>query len=241
MPDPQLSVVSSQTIPMPALSVAGSETIDLRQQARDAATAAGLDPDLVHRLITRESNYNPSAISSKGAIGLMQLMPDTAAELGVDPDDPTDNIKGGVSYLKSLMDRYQGDTRKAVAAYNAGPGAVDQYGDVPPFKETQEYVKAVLGSQPTAAATPTAPARHPVMQAEVVAQTPATVTEPTRLQPGERINQKTGQVVREVPMGQGILDPLNPVPGVKAAVRGAAELGRIQTQAETTGTISGTR
>lgn len=119
-------------------------TPDYRTIAANEARSAGLDPDLVARLIDAESGWDPRAVSKKGAIGLMQLMPATAQTLGIDPHDAIANVRGGVKHLKTLVDRYQGDTRRALAAYNAGPGAVDQYGGVPPFAETQQYVTRIL-------------------------------------------------------------------------------------------------
>lgn len=112
--------------------------------ARQEAQRVGLNPDLVTRVMAKESAGNPGAVSPKGARGLMQLMPGTAADLGVNPDDPYDNIRGGVRYLKQQMDEF-GDERLALAAYNAGPGAVKRYGGVPPYAETQEYVSTLAG------------------------------------------------------------------------------------------------
>jgi soluble lytic murein transglycosylase len=110
----------------------------------EAAEAHRLPPALVKAVIAAESDFDPRAVSRAGAQGLMQLMPTTAANLGVaDPLEPTQNVHGGVSYLRSLLDRY-GDLTRALAAYNAGPEAVDLYGGVPPYRETRAYVDRVL-------------------------------------------------------------------------------------------------
>ena len=103
-----------------------------------------VDSDLVHSMIRVESNYNPLAVSNKGALGLMQLIPSTALRFGVsDSFNPAQNVEGGVRYLKYLLDHYSGDHRLALAAYNAGEGTVERYGGVPPFPETREYVYRV--------------------------------------------------------------------------------------------------
>lgn len=107
----------------------------------------GLDSDFVKAVIKQESGFNSSAKSYCGAMGLMQLMPATASSLGVhNAFDPEQNIAGGTKYLKGLMDRFDGNKELALAAYNAGPGAVKKYGGVPPYKETQNYVKNILAS-----------------------------------------------------------------------------------------------
>ena len=112
--------------------------------AREAAAAEGIPEDLFLNLVQQESAFNPSAKSSAGAIGLAQLMPGTAAQLGVDPNDPRQNVRGGARYLREQYDKF-GDWSLALAAYNAGPGAVQKHGGIPPYKETREYVAKILG------------------------------------------------------------------------------------------------
>ncbi len=115
----------------------------LAQIIENEAKKKGLEPDLVKAIIKAESNFNPKAISPKGAQGLMQLMPKTAEDLGiVNPFDPVQNIKGGTSYLRELSRIFR-NRDHIIAAYNAGPGAVKKYGGIPPYSETQTYVRKV--------------------------------------------------------------------------------------------------
>ena len=111
----------------------------------ETAQKYGVDASLVEAVIQAESNFNPDAVSSAGAMGLMQLMPATASSLGVaDPFNPEQNVDGGVRLLSQLLNSYDGNASLALAAYNAGPGAVATYGGIPPYQETQTYVQRVL-------------------------------------------------------------------------------------------------
>jgi soluble lytic murein transglycosylase-like protein len=112
---------------------------------RQAAAREGVDPKLVKAVARAESNLDPQAVSPSGAKGVMQLMDSTARAVGVtNAFDPAQNIAGGARYLKQMLNRYGGDVKKALAAYNAGPGAVDSHGGIPPYQETQHYVQRVL-------------------------------------------------------------------------------------------------
>lgn len=112
--------------------------------AREAATRHGVPGELFLRLVQQESGWNPGAVSHKGATGLAQLMPGTAQKLGVDIADPHQNLEGGARYLRMMYDKF-GSWKLALAAYNAGPGAVEKHGGIPPYAETKAYVKAILG------------------------------------------------------------------------------------------------
>ena len=116
-----------------------------RDLVRRAAEKYGLPPALLDAVARFESGFRVDAVSPKGAVGLMQLMPATAAELNADPLDPRQNAEAGARYLRELLERYQYSAHRALAAYNAGPGAVDKYGGIPPYPETRTYVDRVLG------------------------------------------------------------------------------------------------
>lgn len=139
VPQPQATNLVS-----PAQPVA-NKTVDLDEVVREASMRRQLDPDFVTSVIKAESNFHPRAVSPKGAQGLMQLMPGTAALLGVrDPFDPRANVEAGTTYLSSLLDLYHDDPIKALAAYNAGPQRVEQYHGVPPYRETHAYISRIV-------------------------------------------------------------------------------------------------
>lgn len=122
----------------------GSYRGEYLEVAKAAARKHGVPEDLFLRLVQQESGWNPGAVSHKGATGLAQLMPGTAETLGVDIDDPKANLEGGARYLRMMYDKF-GSWRLALAAYNAGPGAVEEHDGIPPYAETEDYVKAILG------------------------------------------------------------------------------------------------
>ena len=140
-PEKKEALELKSKIDLKAQSTNVEEIIDTFAQKYD------IDADFIKAMIKQESGFNSKATSKKGAMGLMQLMPATAKELGVvDAYNPTQNIEGGVKYIKSLLDKFQGDEKLALDAYNAGPNAVKKYGGIPPYKETQNYVNSIMST-----------------------------------------------------------------------------------------------
>jgi soluble lytic murein transglycosylase-like protein len=143
---PQNSPARAVSVPVGS-RIAALHNPQFEPLIRQHSVLRGIRADLIRAVIQVESAFNPRAVSPKGAMGLMQLMPATAREFGVlDPFNPAENIRAGVSYLRQLLDRYDDDEQLALAAYNAGPGAVGKYGNkIPPYKETQNYVHKIAG------------------------------------------------------------------------------------------------
>ncbi len=140
-------IPAAQPVAMKVTAPAGAAAaaLDLDQVVREASNRNRLDPDFVSSVIMAESNFKTHAVSKKGALGLMQLMPSTAAQLGVaDPFDPKANVEAGAAHLSALLDRYNNDPIKALAAYNAGAHRVKQYNGVPPYRETRAYINKIV-------------------------------------------------------------------------------------------------
>lgn len=138
-------LVPAQPASAPETSASGTVKATIKELIAGAASRHQIDPDFVASVVKAESGFNPAAISPKGALGLMQLMPLTAAMLGIENVlDPGANLEGGTKYLRQLLDQYDGDAVKALAAYNAGPQVVEQYGGIPPYRETRAYITRVI-------------------------------------------------------------------------------------------------
>lgn len=151
LPEEKVNLVGNIQLPFPAglekpnanERIGSRQPDKLLESIESIAEAQGLDPNLVKAMVKAESDFKPRAVSPKGAMGLMQLMPETADSLGVkDPFDPEENVAGGVKFLKGLLKEFK-DPEKAIAAYNAGPGAVKRYNGIPPYEETKQYVSKV--------------------------------------------------------------------------------------------------
>lgn len=145
--EPAESGPAAELEPAPSKPVGTNEKPTLGELILELAERERVHPDLIHSVIAAESAGDPSAVSHAGAIGLMQLMPETAAELAVDPYQADQNVRGGARYLREMLERYAGRDDQlvlALAAYNAGPGAVDRYNGIPPYAETRAYVRRVL-------------------------------------------------------------------------------------------------
>jgi soluble lytic murein transglycosylase-like protein len=184
----QPSATSSPT--MAAAKTA--QKVDLDQVVRDASSRNRLDPDFVNSVIKAESNFKTRAVSKKGAQGLMQLMPGTAAKLGVaDPFDPKANVEAGTAHLSALLDQYHNDPIKALAAYNAGAHRVKQYNGVPPYRETRAYIRQIVrdfnakkrAQMKTATATKAAVPAKPASPKPVKKTTPQEASVPKSASP----------------------------------------------------------
>ena len=152
MPENYVDVSSDQILrfekederPKPTVE-AKPPTTTLSEIVSAASKRNGIDPDLISSVIRAESGFNPKAVSPKGAQGLMQIMPETAVRLGIaNPLDPVENVEGGTRYLSKLLERYNNDLIRTLAAYNAGPDRVEQFHGVPPFRETQTYIARII-------------------------------------------------------------------------------------------------
>lgn len=144
-PPPQRADADEAAGPGPATPPRPMSRRDIRTYVRTVALRHGVPPELVLAIVEAESDFNPQAVSPRGARGLMQLMPVTASSLDVDDSfDPYENIEAGVRHLRRLIDRFDGDLPLVLAAYNAGEGAVQFYGGVPPYRETRRYVARIL-------------------------------------------------------------------------------------------------
>jgi hypothetical protein len=172
VPDPPAAAAS---LPQPVATQAPARPFDLNETVKTASGTYQLDPDLVASVIRAESGFNVKAVSPKGAQGLMQLMPGTASQLGVqNAFDPKANVEAGTRYLRELLERYNFDLIKALAAYNAGSQRVDQYHGVPPYYETKAYVARIVKDFNKKKLAGKAPAKPPLKIAEKASHGPTT-------------------------------------------------------------------
>lgn len=156
---PSSAAASPPTVAAPSgLPIPEAASFSVQAAIQNAAASTGLSPALLKAVATVESGLDPNVVSSAGAVGLMQLMPQTAQSLGVNPNNLAQNALGGAEYLKSLLGQFGQNVSLALAAYNAGPGAVEQYGGIPPYAQTQQYVNDVLSTYRASSATAATPA-----------------------------------------------------------------------------------
>ena len=147
LPEEDYTPVEKEALNLKSKIDLKTQTTDIDKIIETFADKYNVDGDFIKAIIKQESGFNPNAKSKKGAMGLMQLMPKTAESLGVtDAFNPWENVEGGVKYLKGFLDKYNNNHELALAAYNAGPGAVSRYGGVPPYKETQNYIKTIMST-----------------------------------------------------------------------------------------------
>ena len=149
---PAVTITMSDAVPLELPNAIPSRPEQMFENLiQEAALAHNLEPALIRAVMSTESAFNPKAVSPVGAMGLMQLMPALAKEMGVkDPWDPRQNVMGGAKYLRRLLDSHKGNVKLALASYNAGPGNVKRYKGIPPFKETRNYVKKITDILETA-------------------------------------------------------------------------------------------
>lgn len=218
---PMGPVAAGMSAPLPKIDAAGG----YEAMAVDAAKRHGIDPQLFLRQIKQESGFNPNAVSSAGAIGLGQLMPGTAKDLGVDPRDPAQNLDGAARYMKQQLVTF-GDPALALAAYNAGPGNVQKHGGIPPFKETQDYVQKILGPGDFAAqfqgqfgeaAAPVDPRSDPVVRGMIGWLAQHGESDPARAQAVQAELQMRLQYLSQANAGQGLTDAQALQYGLQAA------------------------
>jgi hypothetical protein len=182
VPDEPITLLNTQPSQKPVQRAQPVQRpIDLNEVIRTASGTYRLDPDLVNSVIRAESGFNVRAVSPKGAQGLMQLMPGTASQLGVrNTFDPQANVEGGTRYLRELLERYNFDLIKALAAYNAGPRRVEQYGGVPPYYETKAYVARIVRDFNKKKLAAQAAATQPAIQKKSGAKSATTHTPSTK-------------------------------------------------------------
>ncbi|MES1198452.1 MAG: lytic transglycosylase domain-containing protein [Pseudomonadota bacterium] len=157
-PNGDVVVISADAQPAPAASQrTNARLAAITPHLGAAGASADLSPALIEAVAWAESRFNTHAVSPKGAIGVMQLMPATANALGVDPNQPGENIRGGAAYLRAMLEQFDGNIELALAAYNAGPDAVRRYNGVPPYPETRAFVAAVLGYMANSATQESSP------------------------------------------------------------------------------------